>query len=266
MLLTFDLDGVLMKNPFSTGVFPTVTKEFGKISGLSHKEIMAKIIQEAKERMDRGDFVGAYDWDGIVAVVGKELGYDKQIDVAGLVRQFCTPDHIYAYPHVHETLEELKYRGFTLVALTNGFLKYQLPVLESLGIAQFFEKVFTPELIGQAKPHPEFFQKPQQAFPGRHLHIGDTVIHDLWGPKRVGATTVWVYHDLPEEISRMPVAERTKHELLASLIAKGIERDLNAAAYPEVTVSCSMPDFVIKSIEELLAVLDKMEGNYAKQT
>lgn len=259
MLLTFDLDGVLMKNPFSTGVFPTVTKELGTVSGLSHKEVMAKILKEAKDRMNRGDFVGAYDWDGIVAVVGQELGYKEKIDVAGLVKHFCTPDHIYAYPNVHETLQELKGKGYTLVALTNGFLKYQLPVLEGIGIASFFETIFTPEMVGQAKPHPEFFQKPQEVFQGPHMHIGDTVIHDLWGPKRVGATTVWVYHDLPEEISSLPVAERTSHDLLESLIAKGIERDLNAAAYPGVTVSDAMPDYVIKSIEELLIVLDALK-------
>lgn len=254
MLLTFDLDGVLMKNPFSTGVFPTATKLIGQVSGLSHKEIMAEIIHEAKERMNQGDFVGAYDWDGIIAIVGEKLGYSSKIDVANLVKQFCTPDHIYTYPGVHETLQELKNREILMVALTNGFRKYQLPVLEKLDIATFFKEIYTPEMIGVAKPDQKFFREPQRVFGTPHIHIGDTVIHDLWGAKRADATTVWVYHDLPREIANLPVAERSNHKMLEELIAAGIERDLNAA-YPEVTVLDSLPDFVIKSIAELLEVI-----------
>ena len=121
MLLTFDLDGVVMKNPFSTGVFPEVTGRIREGTGLSQKEVMGEIIGEAKSRMGQGRIVDAYDWDDIIALVGQKLGFSGSIDVAELVRKYCTPEHIYTYPEVPETLKTLRQAGYPLVVLTNGF-------------------------------------------------------------------------------------------------------------------------------------------------
>ncbi|MCK9526303.1 MAG: HAD family hydrolase [Limnochordia bacterium] len=256
MLLTFDLDGVVMKNPFSTGVFPEVTYRISQETGLARQDIMKSVIAEARDRMGLGKMVDAYNWDEIIALVASRLGFTGHIDVAALVRQFCTPEHIYAYPEVHETLEYLSTTEHPLVVLTNGFRKYQLPVLEALGVAEFFDEIYTPEVNGIAKPEPGFFLEPQERYPGPHIHIGDTIIHDIWGANEVGITTVWVYHDLPEAVASLPIKERIGHAMMKKLVEDGIARDLNAAAYPRVTVQNSMPDYVIKSFGELTGVLD----------
>lgn len=256
MLLTFDLDGVVMKNPFSTGVFPEVTRRINEATGVPRQDIMKSIIEEARSRMGQGRMVAAYDWDEIVELVARSLGFTERIDVAALVRQFCTPEHIYAYPEVYETLEHLSTTEDSLVVLTNGFRKYQLPVLEALSVARFFDEIYTPEVIGAAKPEPEFYLEPQKRYPGPHLHIGDTIIHDIWGANEVGVTSIWIYHDLPEAVANLPISKRVGHELMEKLVEDGIARDLNAAAYPKVTVQSSMPHFVIKSFGELLGVLE----------
>ncbi len=256
MLLTFDLDGVVMKNPFSTGVFPEVTRRINQATEVPRQEIMKSIIGEAKSRMGQGRMVDAYDWDEIIALVARRLGYTEHIDVAALVRQFCTPEHIYAYPEVQETLEYLSTTDHALVVLTNGYLKYQLPVLEALGVAHFFDAIYTPEVKGFAKPEPKFFLDPQERYSGPHIHIGDTIIHDIWGANEAGITSVWIYHDLPDAVSGLPIAERTDHEMMKKLVEDGIARDLNAAAYPTLTVEKSMPNFVIKSLNEFIGVLD----------
>jgi hypothetical protein len=72
----------------------------------------------------------------------------------------------------------------------------------------------------------------------------------------VGITTVWVYHDLPEAVASLPIKERIGHAMMEKLVEDGIARDLNAAAYPRVTVQDSMPDYVIKSFGELTGVLN----------
>ena len=256
MLLTFDLDGVVMKNPFSTGVFPEVTGRIREGTGLSQKEVMGEIIGEAKSRMGQGRIVDAYDWDDIIALVGQKLGFSGSIDVAELVRKYCTPEHIYTYPEVPETLKTLRQAGYPLVVLTNGFRKYQLPVLRALGVADLFDAIYTPEMTGAAKPERDMYLAPQRRYPGPHVHVGDTVIHDLWGANQAGAISVWVYHDLPDLVASLPLSRRSGHELMEELITQGIARDLNAAAYPQLTTVDSMPDFVIKSFGELPAVLD----------
>src|SRR5690554_1528849 len=190
MLITLDLDGVLMKNPFSTAVFPSITKQLGEGPNLSHKDVMKLILDEVRARAKRGDYVGAYDWDQIVAVVGERLGFKGSIDVAALVRENCTPKHIHSYPGVHDTLCKLRRDGHVLIALTNGFAKYQRPVLEALDLMQFLHGIYTPEVSGFAKPDAEFFAAVRRDFDMQHIHVGDTVAHDLWGANKSGAMSV----------------------------------------------------------------------------
>ncbi|HHT68693.1 MAG TPA: HAD family hydrolase [Firmicutes bacterium] len=255
MLLTFDLDGVVMKNPFSTGVFPEVTRRIGEKTGLSHQQILEPIIAEARSRMALGKMVDAYNWDEIVSLVARRLGFTEPIDIAALVRRFSVPGHIYVYPEVPETLEFLRSVNHNLVVLTNGFRKYQLPVLQALGVADFFDAIFTPEVSGTAKPHREFFLQPQKRYPGPHIHVGDMIIHDIMGANQVGATSVWVCHDLPPSVAALPIRERTSHAQMEELVSRGIQRDLNASDYSGLTIASCMPGFVIRSFGELVDVV-----------
>jgi len=264
MLITLDLDGVLMKNPFSTAVFPIITKQLGERHGLSHKEVMTLIRKEVRVRAARRDYVAAYDWDDIVATVGHSLGFEGAIDVAELVRQNCTPEHIHSYPGVHETLARLKEAGHVLVALTNGFAKYQVPVLEGLGMMQYLSGIYTPEVTGFAKPEAEFFAAARRDFGFPHVHVGDTVAHDVWGAKQSGAVTVWLYHNLLEEIAGLPLMERTGHPKLLEVIAEVLARDLTADGYPDLTPQDCMPDYVMAEINDLVEVAQHVQESHQR--
>lgn len=264
MLITLDLDGVLMKNPFSTAVFPAITEKLGKQRGLSHREVMGLILKEVRVRAARGDYVAAYDWDDIVATVGNTLGFQEKIDVAELVQKNCTPEHIHSYPGVHETLARLKDLGHVLVALTNGFAKYQVPVLEALGLRQYLAAIYTPEVTGFAKPDAAFFAAVRRDFDLPHMHVGDTVAHDLWGAKQSGAWAVWVYHNLPQEIADLPLQERTAHPKLLAVIARALERDIMAAGYPEITPEDCLPHFVTADIGDVVEIAQLLEGSHQR--
>jgi FMN phosphatase YigB (HAD superfamily) len=221
---------------------------------------MALIREEVKARAAGKDYVAAYDWDGIVAAVGRRLSFQGNIDVAELVRENCTPEHIHSYPGVHETLAQLKEAGHALVALTNGFAKYQVPVLEALGLMQYLAGVYTPEIAGFAKPDAEFFAAVRRDFGLPHLHVGDTVAHDLWGANKSGAWSVWVYHDLPREIAELPLQERTRHPELLSIIERALAKDLMVSGYPELTAEDCLPHFVTAEISDLVEIVELVEG------
>ena len=53
---------------------------------------------------------------------------------------------------VCEVLGELKRNGFSLAVVTNGFTKYQLPVMNVLKLTEHFDLIVTPEEAGFAKP------------------------------------------------------------------------------------------------------------------
>ncbi|NMA61289.1 MAG: HAD family hydrolase, partial [Firmicutes bacterium] len=50
MLITFDLDGVLMLNPFGSGVFPYVRKVISEQSGADPQDVRKAITAEAVKR------------------------------------------------------------------------------------------------------------------------------------------------------------------------------------------------------------------------
>ena len=82
VLVTFDLDGVLMQNPFRRGVFPHVVRALEPYaSAIAAREtgadparlVLQLIIDEARQRLLDGRMVEAYDWDDIVARVAADL-------------------------------------------------------------------------------------------------------------------------------------------------------------------------------------------------
>ncbi len=255
MLITFDLDGVLMLNPFGSGVFPYVRKRISEQSGSDSQEIRKAITGEAIRRQLQGDMVAAYDWDDIIRVVAKSFEVNWNESIAELVERYCVPPHIKLYPGVVELLANLSEAGYTLRALTNGFYIYQYPVLKALGIAHFFERIVTPENVGVAKPDPAFYAASRENTTLPHIHVGDNVIHDVWGANRSGAISIWVHNDLPEDWKDKTPLERAKDPSIAQIVQAGIDADLCPHCHPKLVLSEAMPLFVVGHLSEVNEII-----------
>lgn len=254
MLISFDLDGVLMKNPFGKGVFPYVKKLIAQESKQEEQAVMDAIIKESKTRLLQGEYKNAYNWDDIVSVVAKQFGCDFHIDIASLVESYCYEPYIGLYPNVVETLAKLK---VPKISITNGFRKYQVPVLKALGILDYFTEVYSPDVTGYTKPQKEAYL----AAYGNEthcFHVGDTLIHDVWGANQAGATTIWYYPALPEQFTgKLPNPPKLSEFEEVLRVAMG--KDLCAEAYSQVTLAGAMPDYIITDISQLLDIVD-LEG------
>jgi len=62
------------------------------------------------------------------------------------------------HPDVAEGLQRLKNAGFLIVALSNGTLEVVNEQLNSAGISQFFERIFSIQNVGKFKPHPSTYK------------------------------------------------------------------------------------------------------------
>ena len=270
LLITFDLDGVLQQNPFGKGVFPEVCSKIGETlvenEGLepkhAAKKVMGMIRDEARRRLSAGDYVEAYDWDDIVRVAGEAVGSPARFDIEQLVIKYCTPDYISAYPYAAEVLGKLSGLGVQLAVVTNGFLKYQDPVMEGLGLRHFFPDFITPEVVGTVKPFPGIYQAAIKGEHSLRLHVGDTIIHDVWGAQMAGLDPVWMVkeQDLPQRLLALAPWERPGRPEIKPVIAKAFNSDLHPEAYPKVTAEDCDPMYIIKDLRELLAVVE-----YARQ-
>jgi putative hydrolase of the HAD superfamily len=256
--VSFDLDGVLMQNPFLRGVFPHVRRHMrgsARLRDLSPEEaddLIDQAVREAwSERMLAGKFVDAYDWDAIYRDVSDAFGVGAVGDVAELVARYCRePGMIELLPGAEEALRLLQGAGHRLVAITNGYYVYQWPVLEALGIAPFFEEVFTPDRVGLAKPDPAIFERS-----GSDVHVGDTLLHDVLGPHLAGVASVWVHAGLPEAIRAIPVRERARHASFREYLRQVFESVPFRRFHPEADLENCTPAFVVADALEAARVI-----------
>lgn len=258
MLITFDLDGVLMLNPFGSGVFPHVRRIIAEESGANETNIRLAIVAEARGRQEQGLLVEAYDWDAIITKVAKDFGVTWNTSIAGLVEFYCRAPHIRRYPGALELLSDLTSQGHHLRSLTNGYHKYQYPVLKALGLAHFFERILTPEQAGFAKPQPEFYAWARQGANLPHVHIGDTVIHDIWGANLGGAISIWINPDLPQTWQTKTPWERARASHIQEIVQEAIDKDLCPHCYPGLKVEDALPQFVVSHLSEIPLVLEQI--------
>src|SRR5690606_29371865 len=128
----FDLDGVLMRNPFETCVLPRLEALLSSAPGIQALDeetggnaVRSRVGAGWRSRMATGDLASAYDWDAVYRQVAGELGADAEsladIDVAAWVRECCGDDgHIAALPGAPELLRALEEAGHRLVVISNG--------------------------------------------------------------------------------------------------------------------------------------------------
>jgi len=254
-VVSFDLDGVLIQNPFKLGVGPHLRAHVRagvELRGLDQEEADRRIHDAVSTavaaRMNRGDLVAAYDWDVIFGEVAQGFGADPVPDVAGLVHHYCAvPDTIWLLDRASETLAALHAAGFGLVATTNGFSRYQQPVLEALGIADRFERVLAPDTTGFAKPDPGILA----GVAGLVAHVGDMLYHDVLVARRLGVTAVWVTDALPDELAALPVATRTADPGFATWFERVRDAQPFRSAHPEARAEDLVPHHVVRHVGEV---------------
>lgn len=262
MLISFDLDGVLIQNPFQKGVFPHMRQHIRRAAALQSlaPEDADRHIDEAVrnhwgEAMKRGDFVGAYDWDATFRAVNARFGGENSPDVATLVQHYSQdPEMVFLLPGALECLTTLHAEGHRLFASTNGYHAYQWPVLEALGIAHFFEDLLSPEKFGYAKPDPRFFA----AIAGLEMHVGDTLVHDVLGANKAGLISVWVAPDLPSHLHDLSPSERSDHADFTGFLAQSLESNLYRAYHVDADLESCHPYAVVVNVRELPRWLDAL--------
>jgi putative hydrolase of the HAD superfamily len=255
----FDLDGVLMRNPFERCVFPHMHRVFHtspQLRALSVVEAAARsrdAVRAAwKRRLAAADMVGAYDWDAIFREAAESLGGADVPDVAELVRRCCAvPGAIEALPGAHDTLRALRAADHRLVVITNGFAAYQEPVLDALGLLPYFDLVITPDRVGFAKPDPEAFRAAGEL----DWFVGDTLLHDVLGARLAGACAAWLTTDLPDTIHTLPTAQRASSPLLGPAVAAAIAASPYRGLAARASLETCMPDAVVVRLEEILDVV-----------
>ena len=90
---------------------------------------------------------------------------------------------------VHEVLEYLRKKDYSLAVLTNWFGDTQIPRLKKAGLLDYFDEIYTGDRF--LKPHKEAFITAIGDYrPDEAVFIGDSVNRDYIGPRACGMYSI----------------------------------------------------------------------------
>jgi len=119
---------------------------------------------------------------------------DLQLAAARLCELECDPAEYEVYEDTLPALERLKAAGLRIGIVSNHV--WRLPeVIDALGVGGYVDCVLTSARVGYRKPHPRIYQMAIEAVacrPEAALFVGDSVSHDVEGPRAAGMRAVLI--------------------------------------------------------------------------
>ncbi len=230
-----------MRGPFWTAVFPILFAELARKTGLEASEIRRRVIQENLDRQadPNGPAVRAMDWDDIFDVVTERLGVRLEAQPVEIARAHAGPPDTAVLDDADVVLKQLASPQRAVVVATKGLRKYQLPVLDALGLTPLFTDILTPDVHHALKKDLAFYGAWPQAARLK-ISVGDHYEDDVVAPGRFGFKTVWKVNPLNDRL----------HEV------EPFDRPASFCYSEEQTIR---PDAIIFSLCELPQVVKRFE-------
>lgn len=175
-----DLDDTILHNDFAEEIFPEY------FDGTDAFNMKLNILKQHYQRLS--DFSPeAFDWEDMSFRASKAERFPEL---------FSLQEKYYVWPFVYKIrgadglLKTLKRSGCNIYAYTNGYSKYQKRLLEKLGIEEFFDDIFSPDIMGVSKV--DFFKILKMEIK-EAVVVGDDYFYDVEVPSSYGVLTIWVY-------------------------------------------------------------------------
>lgn len=247
--ITFDLDETLMQNPFKGWVFPEIVEMIKYNLEDKDVDIMELIVDEHYKKMSNNQILEAYDWEHIVEELLEKLNLKIKIDIEKMVIKHCEVPKIHLLEEtILSSLQRIKDKGYALAVATNGYYKYQYPVLEKLELVGLFDEIITSDSAGCAKPDIQMLNILQKE--GKLVaHVGDRIDHDILLANNLNIISIFINKKLPSTVLKLPVYKRKES---AEFIDFCKEKWIKENKFSKVSFhqEC-IPDLVVHSISEL---------------
>lgn len=199
LTLSLDLDGTIMNNPIGSYIFPKLVDHFQKQNpSLAADHIVRRIHDEwhAGEDGPLPSYL-ALDWQLAAERVAKELGVRYEFSWEQLTIEGCSSPYISQIDDAAQVLEQLRRLGVRFVVATMGLTKYQRPVLQALGLWDFFDDFLSIDTTGGYYKTDAGFWSALRPLP--HVaHCGDSYRHDVIGAGQCGIPVIWKKPTLSE--------------------------------------------------------------------
>ena len=240
-----DVDNTIIKGPFESVVFPIIFSEISGKSGLGVDEIRRLVVKENLDRQQDPKIpaVVAMDWDDIVRTVAATLGVRVTPSVVDIVRSHTYPPYSSILDDAQNVLRLISRPHRAIVAATKGLRKYQLPILDALGLTSLFTDILTPDTSNALKTEVSFYGK-WPSLTKLQISVGDYYEDDVRAPKAFGFKTIWIPNRQNQNNEL-----RSMHPLTRPLV------------YSQESQSVQ-PDAIITSLQELEEAIAQIEARH----
>jgi FMN phosphatase YigB (HAD superfamily) len=184
-----DLDYTVLVNPFWPAVFPHFARHVAARSPSEPSEpsVIDDLMARSKALSLRRD-VAANDWDRLMGECAAAAGVAWCEPVAELVERYRS--FAREVPGARAMLADLRAAGWTCVAASAGYRRFQLPSLAHLGLLDCFDGLRFADDAGTLKRRLGFYG----AIAPEVTHVacvGDSYVDDCLYPAHFGFATVW---------------------------------------------------------------------------
>jgi phosphoglycolate phosphatase len=166
-LLIFDLDGTLIDSKRDLADSVNATRAWAGLSPLPEETVSSYVGNGAPMLMRRA-FPGASEAD-LARYLAYFLDYYRQHML----------DSTVLYPGVREALDRLHAAGIPLAVLTNKPVRFSERLIEGLGLAPHFFRIYGGNSFEEKKPHPagiHLLVKEAGADRDRTYMVGDSAV------------------------------------------------------------------------------------------
>jgi FMN phosphatase YigB (HAD superfamily) len=185
-----DLDYTVLVNPMWPGVFPHFARHVAAASRRrpAEDEVLDALVARSRALSVRHD-VGANDWDRLMGETAAAYEAPWTEPVAALVEHYrCLATVV---PGAHEMLATLRASGWTCIAASAGYRRFQLPSLRHLGLLHCFDALRFADDVGSLKRRLAFYDGLGHDAATHVACIGDSYVDDCLYPARFGFATIW---------------------------------------------------------------------------
>lgn len=245
-VIFIDVDNTIIKGPFESVVFPIIFSEISAKSGLAVNEIRRIVVQENLDRQQdpKVPAVVAMDWDDIVRTVAARLRIKVTASAEDIVRAHLHPPYSNIIDDAQNVLRLLSKPHRAIVAATKGLKKYQIPILDALGLTTLFTEIITPDIRNALKTNFDFYGK-WPSLTKLQISVGDHYEDDVKFPKTFGFKTIWILNG--------------QNQKNAMKLIHPLSRPLVDSYQEDQSVR---PDAIIISLQELEEVITQIESRY----
>lgn len=201
----FDFDGTLATYRSHLGLYVSAAAEYGvavteaDVAATLHDSwgpwLTARGVDHSAHSADEATYNAEVRSRLHVArLAGAGATGDLDAIAARICELECDPAHFEVYADTPPALARLKAAGLRIGIVSNHV--WRLPeVVEGLGLGRYVDATFTSARVGYRKPHPAIYEAVLKAMgltAEAALFAGDSVAHDVEGPRAVGMRAVLI--------------------------------------------------------------------------